>query len=126
MVTNDNVVAYFVTAPFNFGSNSQYKTIERFVLTNDTRVDSYLEILYIASNQADTFKEITNSNNNLNFSNITMTNLYFGSAYLPLPFTLRANIRNVSSIMFKFYNDRDDNACLTNLTMLYYVTKKVR
>jgi hypothetical protein len=126
IVTNDNVVAYFVTAPFNFGSNSQYKTIERFVLTNDTRVDSYVEILYIASNQADTFKEITNSNNNLNFSNITMTNLYFGSAYLPLPFTLRANIRNVSSIMFKFYNDRDDNACLTNLTMLYYVTKKVR
>lgn len=126
IVTNDNVVAYFVTAPFNFGSNSQYKTIERFVLTNDTRIDSYVEILYIASNQANTFREITNSNNDFNFSNITMTNLYFGSTYLPLPFTLRANMRNVSSIMFKFYNDRDDNACLTNLTMLYYLTKKVR
>jgi hypothetical protein len=126
IIEDNNVVSYFVTAPFNFGENTYIKTIERFVLTNDTRIDSYIEILYMASNSSEVFKAVTNSSNVLNFSNLEMDNLYFGSAYLPLPFSLRANVRNISSIMFKFYNDKDNNACLTNLTMLYYITKKVR
>lgn len=126
VVEKNNVSCYYITSPFNFNSLSDLKTITKFILFNDTRKNSYLEIYYLASNDTDVFKKITKTNNNLDLSSLSFQNLYFGSVNLPLPFSIRTNTRNVSSIMFKFYNNLDSNAILTNLTMLYYLTKKVR
>lgn len=126
VIDKPNVTAQYITAPFNFGSISDLKTITKFIISNDTRQDSFVQIEYLASNDTDMFKTITNTNTELNLSNMSFNTIYFGSVNLPLPFSVRTNMRNVQSVMFKFYNNEDNNACITNLTMLYYMTRKVR
>ena len=127
LVERHNVVSYYVTAPFNFGSITLLKTIDKFILSNDSRSDSYIEIEYLATNNTNQFQTVGSVTNSEMFLNdLSFNYLYFGSAILPIPFAIRANRRNIHSIMFKFTNNRDTNACLTNLTMLYYLTKKVR
>jgi hypothetical protein len=126
IIDKPNVTAQYITAPFNFGSISDLKTITKFIVSNDTRQDSYIQIEYLASNDTDVFKSITNTNTELNLSNMSFNTIYFGSVNLPLPFGVRTNMRNVQSVMFKFYNNESNNACITNLTMLYYMTRKVR
>ena len=127
LVKRHNVVSYYVTAPFNFGSISLLKTIDKFILSNDSRSDSYIEIEYLAANNTNQFQTVGSVTNSEMFLNdLSFNYLYFGSSILPIPFAIRANRRNIHSIMFKFKNNQNTNACLTNLTMLYYLTKKVR
>lgn len=127
IVKRHNVVSYYVTAPFNFGSISLLKTIDKFILSNDSRSDSYIEIEYLAANNTNQFQTVGSvTNSEMFLNNLSFNYLYFGSSILPIPFAIRANRRNIHSIMFKFKNNQDTNACLTNLTMLYYLTKKVR
>jgi hypothetical protein len=117
IIDKPNVTAQYITAPFNFGSISDLKTITKFIVSNDTRQDSYIQIEYLASNDTDVFKSITNTNTELNLSNMSFNTIYFGSVNLPLPFGVRTNMRNVQSVMFKFYNNESNNACITNLTI---------
>ena len=127
IVKRHNVVSYYVTAPFNFGSISLLKTIDKFILSNDSRSDSYIEIEYLAANNTNQFQTVSSvTNSEMFLNNLSFNYLYFGSSILPIPFAIRANRRNIHSIMFKFKNNQNTNACLTNLTMLYYLTKKVR
>jgi hypothetical protein len=127
VVERDNVSCYYITSPFNFGSITLLKTIDKFILSNDSRSDSYIEIEYLAANNTNQFQTVGSVTNSEMFLNdLSFNYLYFGSSILPIPFAIRANRRNIHSIMFKFKNNRDTNACLTNLTMLYYLTKKVR
>lgn len=127
VVEKDNVSCYYITSPFNFNTFSDLKTIQKFILFNDGKDNSYVEIEYLASSDTNTFKYIgKETNTEFLLNNLSFDYLYLGSARLPVPFSVRVNQRNIQSIMFKFKNNKDNNAYLTNLTMLYYLTKKVR
>ena len=127
VVERNNVSCYYITSPFNFNTFSDLKTITKFVLFNDGKDNSYIEIDYLASSDTNQFKYVgKETNTEFLLNNLSFDYLYLGSARLPVPFSVRVNQRNIQSIMFKFKNNKDNNAYLTNLTMLYYLTKKVR
>lgn len=128
----DNVEAYFVTAPYSMGSIALTKTIWQWIIANDTQLASYMDIGYLASRKQGDYEMVIKSSagsRQLAFSGINFDKIQFLNDKLPHVYSKQRTVANVNFIRFIFKNDKESNMVLTTLNIIYTIsqfTKGVR
>ena len=116
-----NVKAYYVSAPFTLGDLMYNKTVRSWTLTNDTKMDSYLEVCE-ATNDID-FEEMKkvvalNITHGYNLNKFAFNKINFGKSVIPYKYTFIRPLL-VPFICFGFKNNENSNAVLCAMQINY-------
>lgn len=125
VITNeDNVKAYFETAPYAMGSIVSLKTIWSWTIVNDTALAGYMDVGYFASRKQGDYniavKSVPNSNG-FDFSNYSFATVEFLNRKLPATYGRQRTVPSVAFIRYLFKNFEDSNMVLTTLNVVYTV-----
>ena len=122
----ENVNAFFVTAPYAMGSITLTKTIWQWVIANDTNLASLMDIGYLSSRKQGDYEMVlksTQGTRQLNFSGLNFDKIQFTSDKLPHVYSKNRTVPNVNFIRFLFKNDEDSNMVLTTLNIVYTIAQ---
>lgn len=116
-----NVKAYYVSAPFTLGDLMYNKTVWSWTLTNDTKMDSYLEVCE-ATNDID-FEEMKkvvalNITHGYDLNKFAFNKINFGKSVIPYKYTFIRPLL-VPFICFGFKNNENSNAVLCAMQINY-------
>lgn len=125
VITNeDNVKAYFETAPYAMGSIVSLKTIWSWTIVNDTALAGYMDVGYFASRKQGDYniavKSVPNSNG-FDFGNYSFATVEFLNRKLPATYGRQRTVPSVAFIRYLFKNFEDSNMVLTTLNVVYTV-----
>ena len=122
----DNVSAFFVTAPYALGGIALTKTIWEWIIANDTQLASYMDVGYLSSRKQGDYEMViksTSGSRQLNFSGMNFEKIQFTSDKLPHVYARHRTVPNVNFIRFLFKNDKDSNMVLTTLNVIYTISE---
>ncbi len=120
----NNVVAEYITAPFNLGTSVILKTIWLWTIINDTSLASEIEIGYIASRSQADYLLATKASRQLNFdAPFAFERVQFLNDQLPHLYTKYKTLANVLFMRFKFKNENPTNMVLTAIEIIYSLSQ---
>ncbi len=122
----DNVNAFFVTAPYSMGAITLTKTIWQWVVANDTQLASLMDIGYFSSRKQGDYEMVIKSTygtRQLNFNGWNFDKIQFTNDKLPHIYSKHRTVPNVNFIRFIFKNDEDSNMVLTTLNIVYTIAQ---
>lgn len=122
----DNVNAFFVTAPYSMGAITLTKTIWQWVVANDTQLASLMDIGYFSSRKQGDYEMVIKSTygtRQLNFNGWNFDKIQFTNDKLPHVYSKHRTVPNVNFIRFIFKNDEDSNMVLTTLNIVYTIAQ---
>ena len=119
------VKAYYKTKTFDFGTNVYEKTIWGFVLANDSGLKSETMIGYISSRKQNEFNFEVDASQ-LNLQGFRFDEVQFDNDGLPHVYSKYRVIPRVSFIRFLFKNDNSTNLVLSELSLLYTISRLTR
>ena len=125
IIKEEPVVAYYLTKPFNFGTSMYEKTIWGFTVINDTGLGSDTGLSYV-SNREERDIQSQISSNGIDLNEYNYDHFSFANDNLPHMYTRYKVISRVSFIRFAFKNNESTNMVLTELTLLYSVSRLTR
>lgn len=125
VITNeDNVKAYFETAPYAMGSIVSLKTIWSWTIVNDTALAGYMDVGFFASRKQGDYniavKSVPNSNG-FDFSKYSFAIVEFLNRKLPATYGRTRTVPSVAYIRYLFKNFEDSNIVLTTLNVVYTI-----
>lgn len=125
VITNeDNVKAYFETAPYAMGSIVSLKTIWSWTIVNDTALAGYMDVGFFASRKQGDYdiavKSVPNSNG-FDFSKYSFATVEFLNRKLPATYGRTRTVPSVAYIRYLFKNFEDSNIVLTTLNVVYTI-----
>ena len=119
------VDAYYKTKTFDFGTNVYEKTIWGLILANNSGLASQTEIGYVSSRkQNDFIFEADASQTNLN--DFSFDSIQFDNDALPHIYSKYKVIPRVNFIRFLFQNNSDSNLILSELSLVYTISRLTR
>lgn len=123
----NNVEAFYITAPFVFGSLDNLKTVWGFTVTNDTAIPSQLDIAY-ASNKIPlvdmrtmSYASLTKEQLGLDFENLSFNKVDFDKTVVPRTYTSNRVLPYQKFVCFAFKNFDATNAVLSAMSVTYTV-----
>ncbi len=119
------VEAYYKTKTFDFGTTVYEKTIWGFVLANDSGLKSETSIGYINSRKQNDFNFEADASQ-FNLEDFKFDSIQFDNDGLPHVYSKYKVIPRVSFIRFLFKNEGSTNLVLSELSMLYSVSRLTR
>lgn len=122
----ENVNAFFVTAPYSMGAITLTKTILQWVVANDTQLASLMDIGYFSSRKQGDYEMVVKSTfgtRQLNFNGWNFDKIQFTNDKLPHVYSKHRTVPNVNFIRFLFKNDEDSNLVLTTLNIVYTIAQ---
>ena len=122
----DNVNAFFVTAPYSMGAIDLTKTIWQWVVANDTQLASLMDIGYFSSRKQGDYEmaiKSTYGTRQLNFNGWNFDKIQFTNDKLPHVYSKQRTVPKVNFIRFIFKNDEDSNMVLTTLNIVYRIAQ---
>ena len=119
------VEAYYKTKTFDFGTTVYEKTIWGFVLANDSGLKSETSIGYINSRKQNDFNFEADASQ-FNLEDFKFDSIQFDNDGLPHVYSKYKVIPRVSFIRFLFKNEGSTNLVLSELSMLYSISRLTR
>ena len=122
----ENVKAFFVTAPYSMNAITLTKTILQWVVANDTQLASLMDIGYFSSRKQGDYEMVVKSTfgtRQLNFNGWNFDKIQFTNDKLPHVYSKHRTVPNVNFIRFLFKNDEDSNMVLTTLNIVYTIAQ---
>ncbi len=119
------VEAYYITKPFDMGSLNYFKTIWGWTLTNDTQIESELEIAF-ASNKIPfesmrTLASISKDKFGLDFNDLNFSKFDLEKSVVPRTYTNHRVLSQMKFICFGFRNFNNTNAVLSSMSIIYTI-----
>ena len=124
------VNAFYITAPFNFNNNEQYKNLISYTITNDTPLESDMKVSVISNNipkkKAQVISvasnKLLNTRFTLSLSDYDFSNLSLSQDYVAVRGrTIFRNLVRQRFICFVFNNENDKNLVLSELSVVYTI-----
>ncbi len=124
------VNAFYITAPFNFNNNEQYKNLVSYTITNDTPLESDMKVSVISNNipkkKAQVISvasnKLLNTRFTLSLSDYDFSNLSLSQDYVAVRGqTIFRNLVRQRFICFVFNNENDKNLVLSELSVVYTI-----
>lgn len=125
----DNVEAFYVTAPYSMGTIAYTKTIWQWTIANDTELASYMDVGYLTSRLQGDYEFVIKSasgSNQVNFNGFSFDKVQFTSDKLPHIYNKFRTLPNVGFIRFLFRNNENTNLVLTTLTVTYTISSSTK
>jgi len=125
----DNVRAYYETAPYAMGSVVNLKTIWSWTIVNDTNLAGYIDVGYFASRkQGDYSYSIRSVPNSFgfDFSRYSFHTVEFLSRKLPATYSVQRTVPSVAYIRYLFKNFEESNIVLTTLNVVYTISNLLK
>lgn len=122
-----NVEAFYITAPFIFGSLDSYKTVYSYTITNDTGIPSELEVAY-ASNKLPlvemkkmSYISLTKESLGINLGDLNFSKIDLDKTVVPRTYTRHRVLPRQKFMCFAFRNYNNTNAVLSSMSVTYAV-----
>lgn len=122
----ENVSAYFITAPYSMSSITLTKTIWQWIIANDTALASYMDVGYLSSRKQGDYEMVVKSTQGTRqfaYEGLNFEKIQFTSDKLPHVYSRNRTVANVNFIRFIFKNDKDSNMVLTTLNVVYTIAE---
>lgn len=123
ITTNEqNVVAYYITRPFDMGSLIYSKTIYLWTVSNDTDLASYMDVGYYINGKSGDYDFIIKTASGSRAFDFNFTNfnaVQFTSDKLPHIYTRQRTLPNVGFVRYIFKNENETNMVLTQMQLIY-------
>ena len=125
-----DIEAYYITKPYDFGTLNYYKTVYAWTISNDTDLESNINITY-ASNKvplekqktiATTIQNVVSTAKNVDFKDLAFTRYDFTSRTTPSTYIKYHTLSNQEFICFAFKNSPKTNSVLCSVEVTYAVT----
>ncbi len=125
-----DIEAYYITKPYDFGTLNYYKTVYAWTISNDTDLESNINITY-ASNKvplekqktiATTIQNVVSTAKNVDFKDLAFTRYDFTSRTTPSTYIKYHTLSNQEFICFAFKNTPKTNSVLCSVEVTYAVT----
>ncbi len=124
ITTESHVDSEFVTKPFDMGTIVANKTIWQWTISNDTELDSYMDVGYLTSRKQGDFVTAVGVDPGATAftSAARFDRIQFTSDKLPHVYSRYRTVPNVGFIRFLFKNDVEGKMVLSKLSLTYTIT----
>ncbi len=120
-----NVEAFYIVAPFVFGSLDRFKTIWSYTITNDSGIPSEIEVAYASNKLAlvETRKmsyiSLTKEAMGISLENLSFQKIDLDKVVVPRTYTFHRVLSRQKFICFAFRNFNNTDAVLSSMSVDY-------
>lgn len=126
ITSKQNVQAYYRTKPYNMGTRMYEKTIWSWTVVNDSGLESFTDVGYIASTKQNSKYNLAIDASAFNTNSFNFSTVRFTNNNLPHVYIRNKTLPNITFVEFIFRNDDDSNMVLSQMSLLYSISQLTR
>lgn len=119
------IEAYYLTAPFVFGSLERLKTIYSFTITNDAQIPSELEVGFASNKLVDaddktmSYMSLTKEKHGFEFDDFNFQKVDYDKIIVSRTYTFHRILARQKFICFAFKNSNNTDSVLSGMSITY-------